>query len=272
MKLRKKLAVLLTACAAALALAVPALAAREDIVVYYTNDIHSYIDNNMGEGNENGLTYSKVGALKQADPDAILVDAGDHLQGTAYGGMDEGETIIKMMNAAGYDLATLGNHEFDYGMDGCMAAIGRAGFPYLSCNFYEEKDGVHGDLVLDSYAILEREGKKLAFVGITTPETVTSTTPTYFQDGEGSYIYGMAGGVDGEALYAAVQSAIDRARTEGADYVIAQGHLGVDPSSGPWTSREVIANTAGLDAFIDGHSHTAVEGELVTDEGAGRSC
>ena len=236
-----------------------------DVVVLYTNDVHTYIDNNVGEGNENGLTYSKVAGYKDSLDNALLVDAGDHIQGTAYGSMDKGATIIELMNAAGYDLATLGNHEFDYDMEGALAAIEAADFPYVSCNFYHEENGVAGDNVLDSYQVLEVGGVKIAFVGITTPESFTKSTPAYFQDDEGNYIYGIAGGEDGTALYEAVQEAIDAASAE-ADYVIALGHLGVDASSQPWTSREVIANTTGLDAFIDGHSHTTIPMEEVTDK------
>ena len=228
------------------------------VTVLYTNDIHTYITKD--------LTYSKVAAYKDSLENALLVDAGDHIQGTAYGSMDKGATIAQLMNAAGYDLATLGNHEFDYGMDGCMAAIEAADFPYVSCNFYHEANGVAGENVLDSYKVFEVGGVKIAFIGITTPESFTKSTPSYFQDENGNYIYGIAGGTDGEALYTTVQNAIDAASAE-ADYVIALGHLGVDESSQPWTSREVIANTTGLDAFIDGHSHTTIPMEEVTDEG-----
>ena len=239
-----------------------------EIVVYYTNDIHSYIDNHLKD--ENGLTYSKVAALKDSTENSILVDAGDHLQGTAYGGMDKGATVIELMNAAGYDAATLGNHEFDYDMEGCLAVVEAAEFPYVSCNFYHESNGTVGENVLESFVMLRVGGKKIALVGITTPESITSSTPAYFQDDNGNYIYGIHGGDDGSALYAAVQSAIDEASAKGADHIIALGHLGVDVSSGPWTSRNVIANTTGLDAFIDGHSHTTIEMENVTDK-AGRS-
>ena len=263
----KKLLSLLLCLAMLLSLAVPVMAAEtEEIVVFYTNDIHTYIDNHVGEGNENGLTYSKVAALKNSCENALLVDAGDHVQGTAYGGLDKGETIIKLMNAAGYDLATLGNHEFDYGMAGCKQVIQWAEYPYVSCNFYHEQDGVAGDNVLESYKLFAVAGKKIAFVGITTPETITSSAPAYFQDEKGNYIYGIAGGADGEDLYGAVQTAIDAAEAAGADYIIALGHLGIDPSSEPWRSTDVIANTTGLDAFIDGHSHSTVESQQVTDE------
>ena len=201
-----------------------------DVVVLYTNDVHTYIDNNVGEGNENGLTYSKVAGYKDSLDNALLVDAGDHIQGTAYGSMDKGATIIELMNAAGYDLATLGNHEFDYDMEGALAAIEAADFPYVSCNFYHAENGVAGDNVLDSYQVLEVGGVKIAFVGITTPESFTKSTPAYFQDDNGDYIYGIAGGPDGEELYDAIQEAVDAASAE-ADYVITLGHLGVDESS-----------------------------------------
>ena len=116
MKGTKKLLSLLLSLALAVSLAAPALAAEEnagDVVVLYTNDVHTYIDNNVGEGNENGLTYSKVAGYRDTLENVLLVDAGDHIQGTAYGSMDAGATIVELMNAAGYDLATLGNHEFD---------------------------------------------------------------------------------------------------------------------------------------------------------------
>lgn len=231
----------------------------DDIVVLYTNDIHTYIDKDV--------TYSRIGALKNSYENVLLVDAGDHIQGTAYGDLDNGETIIELMNAAGYDLATLGNHEFDYGQEGRIKVTDVwAAFDYVSCNFYHEENGVPGENVLDSYKIFDVNGKKVAFVGITTPETITSSAPSYFQDAGGNYIYGIAAGTDGSELYEAVQSAVDDARGEGADYVIALGHLGVDPSSEPWTSENVIANTAGLDAFIDGHSHTTIPMKEVADE------
>lgn len=246
-------------------LALPTFAeTADDIAVLYTNDIHTYID---GEP----FGYSELAAIKaQLEAqykDVILVDAGDHIQGTAYGSMDKGESIIKLMNAVGYDLATLGNHEFDYGMAGRIKATDEwASFPYVSCNFYHEADGVRGENVLDAYKIFTVGEEKIAFIGITTPETFTKSTPAYFQDENGNYVYGISGGEDGAALYADVQAAIDAAKAAGATRVIALGHLGVDPNSKPWTSEDVIANTEGLDAFIDGHSHSVVEGSKVADK------
>ena len=233
------------------------------IAILYTNDVHTYIDD--------VLSYDVIAALKvelanQYD-NVLLVDAGDHIQGTAYGSMDKGETIIALMNAAGYDLATLGNHEFDYGMDGRITVTDSwAEFPYVSCNFYNEENGVKGETVLAPYVIFELGCEKVAFIGITTPESFTKSTPAYFQDENGNYIYGISGGDDGAALYADVQAAIDAAKKDGATKVIALGHLGDDPASEPWTSESTIANVSGLDAFIDGHSHSTVEGTEVADK------
>ncbi len=235
----------------------------EDIVILYTNDVHTYIYDEVS----NMLSYDSVSALKQEwlekTDNVLLVDAGDHIQGTAYGAMDEGLSVIGFMNRAGYDIATLGNHEFDFTMTGTFAAMEKAQFPYVSCNFRYTKTG---ESVLDAYKIFDFGGTKVAVVGITTPDTITSTAPAYFQDENGNYIYGIDGGQDGKALYESVQSAIDSAKSEGAEYIIALGHLGVDLSSSPWTSREVIANTEGLTAFIDGHSHTVIESEKVNDK------
>ena len=204
--------------------------------------------------------------MKKSYKNVLLADAGDHVQGTAFGSMDKGKTVIELMEKAGYDIATLGNHEFDYGMLRALDVATNSAFPYVSCNFYNEKDGVKGDPVLDSYKIFEKAGKKIAFVGITTPESFTKSTPAYFQNEKGEYIYGIAGGTDGKELYDAVQTAINAAKAEGADYIIALGHLGNDPSSTPWTSEEVISNVTGLNAFIDGHSHETITGKEVKDK------
>lgn len=258
----------------------PAAPAGKTIKIIYTNDVHTYIDNDKAKDKDgnlktNALTYAHVAALKKdlegAGNDVLLVDAGDHIQGTAYGGMDQGAAIMSLMSAAGYNVATLGNHEFDYGMERALAVSdseNNGGIPYVSCNFYRvNADGTRGDLVLSPYMVRTlSNGVKVAFVGITTPESFTKSTPKYFQDDNGNYIYGISGGADGQALYADVQAAIDNAKAAGADYVIALGHLGVDPSSNPWTSKEVIANTTGLAAFIDGHSHTKMAKELVKDK------
>ena len=261
--MRKLLALVLSlVLALSVVPAVAETALSDDIVILYTNDVHTYIDGT--------LSYDVIAAVKAELQKqynyVLLVDAGDHIQGTAYGSMDKGETIIKLMNAAGYDLATLGNHEFDYGMEGCIAVREWAEFPYVSCNFYNEENNVRNDNVLPSYEVFLCGKESVAIIGITTPESFTKSTPAYFQDEAGNYIYGIAGGEDGAALYADVQDAIDEAKAAGATKVIALGHLGDDKASQPWTSEETIANICGLDAFIDGHSHSTVEGKDVADK------
>ena len=151
-------------------------------------------------------------------------------------------------------------------MEKALSNVEAADFPYVSCNFYHEKDGVAGERVLESAHIFETSGGlRVAVVGITTPESFTKSTPAYFQDENGSYIYGISGGEDGSALAADVQAAVDAVK-ENADVVIALGHLGDDPASEPWTSERVIAAVSGLNAFIDGHSHSTVVGKEVSDK------
>ena len=255
-----------SAAAATMALGAPAASACwtgdvQDITILYTNDVHTYIDKQSPK-----LTYAAIAALKKSYQDdgknVLLVDAGDHVQGTAYGSMDEGATIIQLMNAAGYDAATPGNHEFDYGMDRAKELIADADYPYLSCNWVNLP---LNNRVLSDVKYFRIGGRTIAFVGITTPETITKSTPAYFMDkNQNRYVYDILGGEDGQKLYSAVQKSINKARVI-ADYVIGLGHLGVDPSSSPWTSKEVIEHTSGLDAFIDGHSHTVMECEWVKD-------
>ena len=235
---------------------------KADVTILYTNDVHTYIDNKSPKP-----TYAAIAALKKSiedtGRDVLLVDAGDHIQGTAYGSMDDGATIIELMNEAGYDLATPGNHEFDYGMARAKAVIREADFPYVSCNWVDLRTGFN---VLPSVKFFFVGGRKIAFVGVTTPETFTKSTPAYFMnDAQTKYIYDILGGEDGQKLYDAVQEAIDKAAFWGADTIIGLGHLGVDPSSSPWTSEEVIAHTHGFTAFIDGHSHTVMANKQVTD-------
>ena len=257
-----------TVAASAMAAAVPQASAGfltgkdAAVTILYTNDVHTYIDNKSPK-----LTYAAIAAMKQGYVDegkpVLLVDAGDHIQGTAYGSMDDGATIIELMNEAGYDIATLGNHEFDYGMARAKAIIKEADFPYVSCNWVDLRTGLR---VLPAVKLFPAGGKWIAFVGITTPESFTKSTPAYFMNAKQTkYIYDILGGDDGRKLYDAVQKAIDKAKTLGADIIIGLGHLGVDPSSSPWTSEEVIANTTGFDAFIDGHSHTVMENKQVAD-------
>lgn len=164
--------------------------------------------------------------------------------------MDEGASIIQLMNAAGYDAATPGNHEFDYGMDRAKEAMKEADYPYLSCNWVYEPLGTR---VLPDIKYFRIGGRTIAFVGVTTPETFTKSTPAYFMDpSQKFYIYDILGGDDGKKLYSAVQTAIDKAKVL-ADYVIGLGHLGVDPSSSPGPVGKSLSTPP-----VSTHSSTAI--------------
>ena len=229
-----------------------------DIVILYTNDVHCAVDDNLGY---TGLATVK-NALEAQGKHVVLVDNGDAVQGDTIGTLSNGEYIIDIMNEVGYDVATPGNHEFDYGMDQFFALTEQANFPYVSANFVDND----GNTVLDPYVIKDVAGVKIAFVGISTPKTITTSTPKYFQDDNGNYIYSFQQDETGEKLYAAVQSAVDAARAEGAQFVIALAHLGIEEDCSPWTSSEVIVNTTGIDAVLDGHSHSMIQGEKVKNK------
>ena len=229
-----------------------------DIVILYTNDVHCGVDDNLGYA---GLATVK-NALEAQGKHVVLVDNGDAVQGDTIGTLSNGEYIIDIMNEIGYDVATPGNHEFDYGMDQFFALTEQANFPYVSANFVDND----GNTVLDPYVIKDVAGVKIAFVGISTPKTITTSTPKYFQDDNGNYIYSFQQDETGEKLYAAVQSAVDAARAEGAQFVIAMAHLGIEEDCSPWTSSEVIVNTTGIDAVLDGHSHSLIQGEKVKNK------
>ncbi len=218
----------------------------KDVVVLYTSDVHCGVDQGFGYV---GLQQVRE-QLEAAGNYTLLVDDGDNIQGEPLGTMTTGQVSIELMNAMKYDVAIPGNHEFDYGMDRFLELTQMAEFPYISCNFNKE-----GELVFDPYVIKEFDGVQIAFVGVTTPKTLTSSTPKYFMDEEGNFIYGFLQDETGEAVYNAVQTAVDNARAEGADYVFVMGHLGNEAECEPWTYADVIRNTSGIDVFLDGHSH-----------------
>ena len=137
-------------------------------------------------------------------------------------------------------------------METFLALADKAEFPYISCNFNKE-----GELVFPPYVIKEFEGVKIGFVGVTTPMTIRDSSPKYFMDDNGNYIYGFFQDETGDALYQAVQDAVDGARAEGADYVVVMAHMGNEAEVSPWMYTDVISHTSGIDAWLDGHSHDA---------------
>ncbi len=240
------------------------MAAEEPLVILYTGDVHCGVDAGAPEGS---MGYANLAALKKQlqgeYAHVALVDAGDAIQGEALGTLTDGKDLVAIMDQVGYDIGVFGNHEFDYGMDRALALLEEAGTDYLACNFVDLRTGKP---VTDGYRIISYGELDVAYVGITTPETFTKSTPTYFQDEKGNYIYSFCEKNNGQDLYDAVQAAVDSALAEGADVVIAVGHLGVDGESAPWRSTDVIANTTGIDAFIDGHSHSVIPGEAVKNK------
>ena len=226
--------------------AVPGAEKNGEIYILVTSDVHCGIDTGFGYA---GLSMIRDN-LEKEGYETLLVDDGDAIQGSPIGTLFKGEKIIDLMNDLGYDVAIPGNHEFDYGMDRFLELAKSAQFPYISCNFNHE-----GELVFDPYIIKEAAGKKIAFVGVTTPETLVTSTPAYFRDDNGNLIYGFMQEKTGKELYSAVQDAVDSARSEGADLVCVMGHLGNEAECEPWTYADVIANTTGIDVFFDGHSH-----------------
>ena len=274
--MKKKVLSLVLAAAMVMGLAAPALAAEESesgkIVILHTNDVHCGIDPVTDEetGAVTNVGYAGVAAYK-AEMEAqygaenvTLVDAGDAIQGGPIGTLSKGSYIVDIMNEVGYDFAIPGNHEFDYGMDNFLTlAKEKAEYTYLCCNFTD----LEGNAVLDAYKVVDYGDVSVGYVGIDTPESFTKSTPTYFQDAEGNYIYSFSQGNEGADLYAAVQKAVDAAVADGADYVVALGHLGNEGSTDVWTSKSVIANTTGIDVFIDGHSHETYDETVQNKDG-----
>lgn len=239
----------------------------QSVSIVFINDVHCKID--FDDSDRDSLGYAGVAAYRAATESTYgekyvtLIDAGDAVQGDVAGTISKGKTITDLMNFVGYDYAIPGNHEYDFGMDQFGWFVDNFEGKYLSCNFTD----ADGNLLLAPYALETYENiddgepadnddsLTIAYIGITTPETLTSSNPTVFQDGSGNYLYDFCNDETGQALYSAVQNAVDNATNEGADYIIAVGHLGETGVSDKWTSDAVIKNTKGIDAFIDGHSH-----------------
>ena len=233
----------------------PAPAPNGETYILFTSDVHCGVDEGFGYAG----VYQIRQNLEAQGYNTVLVDDGDAIQGEAIGLMTQGEAIIEIMNATGYDVAIPGNHEFDYGVDRFMELTQMADYPYLSCNFNQE-----GDLLLEPYTIVTCGDLNIGFVGVTTPETLTSSEPEIFQNEDGEYIYDFLNDEDGTAVYEAVQNAVDAVREDGADLVYVIGHMGEYADSEPWTAADIISHTTGIDVFLDGHSHDT-DDVIVTD-------
>ena len=225
----------------------------DDIVILYTNDVHCGIEENMG--------YAGVSAYKKSmeakTPYVTLVDCGDAFQGDFIGLTSEGEYIVDIMNAVGYDCAVLGNHEFDYGMEQLGTLLDKSEAQYLGCNitYTGKRESVLSDVI--PYEIREYGETSVAFIGVSTPESISSSSPTYFME-DGEYVYDFANGDEGKELYDCVQGYVDECREAGADYVVLLTHLGDSEEYGACSSTGLVKATDAVDVVLDGHAHSTI--------------
>ena len=228
----------------------------DDIVILYENDVHCVVDG-----------YTKLSAMKKELQETYeyvgVVSGGDYIQGTSLGVISKGEYIVNLMNLVGYDAVTLGNHEFDYRMERLDELVGMMNTKPICSNF--QKIG-EDDTYFEPYKIVSYGDVDIAYIGITTPSTISSSSPAQFKDENGNFIYTF----HPTDLYDVVQANIDAAKAEGADYVIALSHIGYaeDDIYGEIADVEtLIKNTNGFDVVLDAHSHSVIEGEIIVDEG-----
>ncbi len=258
--MKKLISVLLAVAMLLSVISITAVAGTQETVILYTNDIHCAIENYP-------LLAAYRAELIAQGKNVVLVDAGDAIQGEVIGSMTEGEAVVDIMNSVGYDYAVPGNHEFDFGMERFLdLANNVAEYDYISSNFYHLPTV---NPVFAPYSIEDFGDYQIAFVGISTPETITKSTPEYFKDENGSYIYGFPvypGGMSDEILYENIQDSVDNAINDGADFVVAVGHTGILETTEGWKSTDIIANTEGIDYYIDAHSHETVESAVYKNE------
>lgn len=230
----------------------------DEIVVLYTNDVHNSINGSVNYASL--LEFKELCQTKT--PYVTMVDNGDAIQGDLIGSVSTGGYIVDIMNAVGYDLATLGNHEFDYTMSRLKELIKMAEYDYIVCNITYTGENAKNNALsnVKPYKIIEYGSTKVAYIGVATPATIVTSTPKYFME-NGVFIYSFASGED---LISCVQGYVDEVRENGADYVIILSHLGEGSEDTEDTSSYLAANTSGIDAILDGHSHSVVEEKHVT--------
>ncbi len=238
----------------------PSAGARNDICILFTGDVHGADDENIGYA---GVASYKAEMEKRSDY-VTLVDTGDAVQG-GYGNMvGEGGYAAELMKRVGYDFAVLGNHEFDYGISRLRTLMENTGAQYLGCNISYTGEGSDALYALKPYEIVPYGEVKVAYIGVSTPFTMTDNAPiTFMEDGE--YVYDFLLREDGAEFYQRIQETVDTCRTKGADYVILLSHLGDSEEYAPFSSTDVIKATTGIDVVLDGHSHKTIPGRMVSD-------
>ena len=224
----------------------------ESIVILYENDVHCAVEG-----------YSKLAAMKnefKTDYEYVgAVSSGDFVQGGTLGAVSKGEYIVNLMNLVGCDAIGLGNHEFDYCISRLDELYEMSETKYISCNFAklgEEKS------YFEPYRIVSYGDVDIAYIGIITPETVTSARPSQFRDENGELLYTF----NELNLSDIVQKNIDEVTKAGADYVIALSHIGYDESGKLYDITDVIESTDGLDVVLDAHSHSVIEEKIIKDK------
>lgn len=232
----------------------------DDIIILYTNDVHCSIDENIGYA---GLVSYKE-YVQEKTPYVTLVDCGDAIQGGAIGTVSDGSYLVDIMNCAGYDFAVLGNHEFDYGMEQLADLIEKADAQYLGANLAYSGSGENVFSEVLPYEIVEYGDRSVAFVGVSTPESIAKSTPSYFME-DGEFVYSFCGENE-EELYDCVQEKVDECRAKGADYVVVLSHLGDEEESAPFSSRDLVRETEGIDVLLDGHAHSVVPGRVAQNK------
>ncbi len=227
---------------------------RSDVVILYTNDVHCGVEDNIGYA---GLAAYKK-EISEKYENVTLVDCGDFAQGGTVATVSSGEYIVDIMNEIGFDMAILGNHEFDYGMQQLNKLIGMADFDFLGCNVTYSGTGENLLSDLADYKVVDYGDVQVGFIGVTTPTSIITSTPKYFQDENGNYVYNFS-----ENLFDTVQKNVVKARLHGADYVVVLSHLGESEEYSPCSSVDLIENTRGIDVVLDGHTHHVIESETV---------
>ena len=230
-------------------------ATSDDIIILYENDVHCSVEG-----------YSKLSAMKNELKETYthvgVVSCGDYIQGSSLGAISRGEYIIELMNLVGYDAVTLGNHEFDFRLDRLEELVDMMETKPVCCNFQKIGEDTS---YFDPYKIVSYGDVDIAYIGITTPSTISSSSPAQFKDENGNYKYSF----NPTTLYEVVQENIDVAEAEGAEYIIAISHIGYaeDEIYGDLEDVEdLIKNTDGLDVVLDAHSHSVIEGMEITDK------